>query len=218
MSVPPKGAGPRGTLPLGIGLALPSPYASRHAEREGRATARPPTLSPRALRQAPELHAPELLQGEGFDGPDSEPESELAAVEPHRSAQGWGDVARAPRAPALRAPMRLRGRWSVAGAILTALGAVAIVGSVVNMYARPELAELPELRQAPELHAVQTSPTLSTPEPAPSAAPTFSPWSVPTSTALAPSTARAVSTARAARHATPAITPTSDIVDPWKHR
>jgi hypothetical protein len=33
MSVPPKGAGPRGTLPLEIGLALSSPCASRHIER-----------------------------------------------------------------------------------------------------------------------------------------------------------------------------------------
>lgn len=208
MSVPPKGAGPRGTLPLGIGLALPSPYASRHAEREGRATARPPALSPCVLRQAPEL--PEW---EGFDGPESEP----AAVEPHRSAQSWGDVAQAPRAPALPAPVRLRGRWSVAGAILTALGAVAIVGLVVNMSARPELPELPELRQAPELHAAQTSPALTTPEPAPPAAPTSSPASVPTSTALAACMARAMSTTRAVRNATAAIIPTSDIVDPWRH-
>jgi len=134
MSVPPKGAGPRGTLPLGIGLALPSPYASRHVEREGRTTARPPALGPRALRQAHELHAHELPEWEGFDGPDSESEPEPAVVAPHRSAQGWGDVAKAPRAPALRAPVRLREQWPVAGAILTALGAVGIVGLVVNMY------------------------------------------------------------------------------------
>jgi len=206
MSVPPKGAGPRGTLPLGIGFALPSPYAARHAEREYRETTRPPALGPCVLRQAPEL--PELPEWEGFDGPESEP----AAVEPHRSAQCWGDVAKAPRAPALRAPVRLRGRWPAAGSILTALGAIGIAGLVVNMYALPEL---PELRQAPELHAAQTSPAPSTPEPAPPAS--------PTSTAHAASTAHAVGTARSGQPAAPpsatsAIGPKSDVVDPWGHR
>ena len=212
MSVPPQGVGPRGTLPLGIGPALPSPYASRHAERECRATTRPPALGPHALRKAPEL--PEW---EGLEGPVSEP----AAVEPHRSAQCWGDVAKAPRAPALRAPVRLRGRWPVAGSILTALGAVAIVGLVVNMYARPELPELPELHQAPELRAAQVSLAPSTPEPGPPPASTST--ALVASTAHAASTTHAVSTARAARpaaspSATSAIGPKSDIVEPWKNR
>lgn len=217
MSVPPQGVGPRGTLPLGIGLALPSPYASRHAEREYRATVRPPALGPCVLRPAPEVPAPELPEWEGFDGPG--PESEPAAVEPHGSAQDWGDVAKAPRAPALRAPVRLRGRWSATRAIITALGAIGIAGFVVNMYARPELRqapELPELRQAPELHAAQVSPAPSAPEPAPSAAPTSNPASAPTSPAHAASTARArqsVASPSTAR----AIVPKSDIVDPWRH-
>ena len=149
MSVPPKGAGPRGTLPLGIGLALPSPHASRLPERECRATARPPAPGPRVLRQAPELPESELSDWEGVDGRDTEPESEPAAVEPYRSAQGWGDVARSPRAPALPAPVRLRDGWRAAGALLTALGAVAIVVLATTLRARHGAQgefELPELR------------------------------------------------------------------------
>src|SRR5947207_2729396 len=110
MSVPPKGAGPRGTLPLGLRPVYSSPYALRHAERECRATARPSALGSRALQQAPEMPESELPDWECFAGLDSEPELEIAAVEPHRSAKGWGDVAQAPRAPALRAPVRLRGQ------------------------------------------------------------------------------------------------------------
>ena len=93
-----------------------------------------PELGPRALNQAPELHAPELPEWEGFDGPGPGPESEAAAVEPHRSAQDRGDVAKAPCAPALCAHVRLRGRWSATRAIITALGAIGIAGLVVNMY------------------------------------------------------------------------------------
>jgi hypothetical protein len=238
MSVPPQGVGPRGTLPLGLGPIDSSPFASRHTERACRATARPPALGPRALRQAPELPESELPDWECFDGLDSEqePEPEPATVEPHRSAQGWGDVAPAPRAPALPAPMRLRGHGFApsfarpagsrasgrvaAGALLTMLGAVAVIALAMTLHAPHERELRPEL----ELHAAQRLPAPSPPEPAPPAVLTPRPASAPTSTALAASTARAASTAlaastaRPARPATPAIPITSDIVDPWRHK
>jgi hypothetical protein len=179
MSVPPQGVGPRGTLPLGLGPVDSSPFASRHAEREDRATARPPAPGPRALRRAPELPEYELPDGEFFPGLDSEPEP--TTVEQRRSAQGWGDVAPAPRAPALPAPMRLRGHGFApafaprprsrpsgrvaAGALLTALGAVAVVALAMTLHARHER----ELRPKLELHAAQRPPAPSTPEPAPPA-------------------------------------------------
>jgi hypothetical protein len=164
---------------------------------------------------------------------EHELEPEPAAVEPHRSAQGRGDVAQALRAPALPAPVRLRGHSSAASfaplasprpsgrvaacALLTMLGAVAIVALAMTLRARHER-ELPELRQELELNAAQRSPAPNPPEPAPPVVLTPGPASAPTSTALAASPARAASTARAARPATQAIPATSDIVDPWRHR
>ena len=92
------------------GSALLCRLRTRHAILSASAaTARPPALGSHVLRQAPELPASEPPEGEGFDGRDTDSESEPAAVEPYRSAQGWGDVARAPCAPALPAPVRLRG-------------------------------------------------------------------------------------------------------------
>ena len=209
MSDPPNGVGPRGTLPLGVCPVYPSQYATRHAERELRETVRPRALGHRRpLRQEPDLPFPARSEWGSVAGSDIEP----AAVEPHRSAQGAGSVARASRAPALRAPMRLRGRWPAVGAILIAVGAI---GVVVVVLTRSAHHELPELRQEAELRAAAIPTALRMPEPAPPIAVTSSPASVPTSTARAASTARAQQHA-VPRRAAPVPARTSDIADPWR--
>jgi hypothetical protein len=209
----PGGASPRITA-LGLGPA-PSTTA-----REDRETVRPP-----GRRQAPEPPEPEW---ECFLGPESEPEP---AVEPHRSAQLSGDVARAPGAPALRAPVRRDGRWPAPSlarlalarlslgpalrAIIAALAAAAIVALAVTLGAHP--IARPELRAdvtplGPSAAPMSTAP--STPEPPAPAEPTSS------APEPAPPTTRAPRAAPGKPHAptsgTARLRPTSDVVDPWR--
>jgi hypothetical protein len=211
MSDSPNGATPRGTMPLGLG-PIPSLAAPCPGAREERAAVRPPALGARRrLVQERELPTP------------------APTVEPHRRAQLSGSVAPAPRAPALRAPVRLRGarpapllarlalaRFSAPPAPRIALAVLAPLALVLKLSARPAASSqscadghVPEPRREREPpSAPPVASAVSAPEPAAPADPTSASRSAPPPVRAARAPSRANDAARPG--------PTSDVVDPWR--